>query len=34
MDVAPTSPEELRLMISREIKLHGDLLKTAGWVPQ
>lgn len=34
MDVAPTSPEELRQLISREIKVHGDLLKTAGWVPQ
>ena len=34
MDVAPTSPEELRQLISREIKVHGELLKTAGWVPQ
>lgn len=34
MDVAPTSPEELRQMISREIKLHNELLKAAGWVPQ
>ena len=34
MDVAPTSPEELRKLISSEIKLHGELLKTAGWVPQ
>lgn len=34
MEVAPTSPEELRQLISREIKVHGDLLKTAGWVPQ
>jgi tripartite-type tricarboxylate transporter receptor subunit TctC len=34
MDVATTSPEELRQLISREIKLHSELLKGAGWVPQ
>jgi tripartite-type tricarboxylate transporter receptor subunit TctC len=34
MDVAPTSPEELRQLIAREIKLHSELLKGAGWVPQ
>jgi len=34
MDVAPTSPDELRQLISREIKLHSELLKGAGWVPQ
>jgi tripartite-type tricarboxylate transporter receptor subunit TctC len=34
MDVATTSPEELRQLISREIKLHSELLKDAGWVPQ
>jgi tripartite-type tricarboxylate transporter receptor subunit TctC len=34
MDVAPTTPEELRQLMSREIKLHGELLKAAGWVPQ
>ena len=34
MDVAPTTPEELRQLMSREIKLHGELLKAAGWMPQ
>lgn len=34
MEAAPTTPEELRQLISSEIKLHGELLKSAGWVPQ
>jgi hypothetical protein len=34
MDVATTTPEELRQLISSEIKLHNELLKGAGWVPQ
>ena len=34
MDVATTTPEELRQLISREIKLHSELLKGAGWIPQ
>jgi tripartite-type tricarboxylate transporter receptor subunit TctC len=34
MEVAPSSPEELQRMIARDIKLHGELVKAAGLVPQ
>ncbi|MGE0800542.1 MAG: Bug family tripartite tricarboxylate transporter substrate binding protein [Lautropia sp.] len=34
MEVAPGTPEELRAAISREIKLHAELVRAAGLVPQ
>lgn len=34
MEVAPGTPEELRETIAREIRLHADLVKAAGLVPQ
>lgn len=34
MEVAPNSPEVLRQMIARDIKLHAELVKTAGLTPQ
>lgn len=34
MEVAPGSPEELQRTIAQEIKLHAELVKAAGVVPQ
>jgi tripartite-type tricarboxylate transporter receptor subunit TctC len=34
IELAPTSPEELQQTIAREIKLHAELVKAAGLVPQ
>jgi tripartite-type tricarboxylate transporter receptor subunit TctC len=34
MELAPSSPEELQQTIAREIKLHAELVKAAGLVPQ
>ena len=34
MDVAPAGPEDLRALIARDIKLHAELVKAAGLVPQ
>ena len=34
MDVAPAGPEDLRALISRDLKLHAELVKAAGLVPQ
>ena len=34
MEVAASSPEELQRMIARDIKLHAELVKAAGLVPQ
>ncbi|MEN9539743.1 MAG: hypothetical protein RLZZ126_1978 [Pseudomonadota bacterium] len=34
MDVAPAGPEDLRDLIARDIKLHAELVKAAGLVPQ
>jgi tripartite-type tricarboxylate transporter receptor subunit TctC len=34
IELAPSSPEELQQTISREIKLHAELVKAAGLVPQ
>jgi tripartite-type tricarboxylate transporter receptor subunit TctC len=33
-DVALTTPEELQRIIARDIKLHAELVKAAGLVPQ
>ena len=34
IELAPSSPEELQQTIAREIKLHAELVKAAGLVPQ
>ena len=34
MDVAPAGPDDLRALIARDIKLHAELVKAAGLVPQ
>ncbi|MES2510536.1 MAG: tripartite tricarboxylate transporter substrate binding protein [Pseudomonadota bacterium] len=34
MDVAPNTPEQFKQIISDEIKLHAELVKAAGLVPQ
>ena len=34
MDVAPAGPEDLQRLIARDIKIHADLVKAAGLVPQ
>ncbi len=34
MDVAPAGPEDLRALIARDLKLHAELVKAAGLVPQ
>jgi tripartite-type tricarboxylate transporter receptor subunit TctC len=34
MEVAPAGPEDLRALIARDLKLHGELVKAAGLVPQ
>ncbi len=34
IEVATSTPEELQALISREIKLHAELVKAAGLVPQ
>ena len=34
MDVAPAGPEDLRALIVRDLKLHAELVKAAGLVPQ
>ena len=34
MDVAPTTPEQFKQIIADEIKLHAELVKAAGLVPQ
>lgn len=34
MEVSASSPEELQRMIARDIKLHAELVKAAGLVPQ
>jgi tripartite-type tricarboxylate transporter receptor subunit TctC len=34
MEVAPSSPEELQRTIAADIKLHAELVKAAGLVPQ
>ena len=34
MDVAPTTPEQFKQIIADEIKLHSELVKAAGLVPQ
>ena len=33
IEVATSTPEELRQLIARDIKLHAELVKAAGWVP-
>jgi tripartite-type tricarboxylate transporter receptor subunit TctC len=34
MDVAPAGPEDLQRLIARDIKIHAELVKAAGLVPQ
>ncbi len=34
MDVAPAGPEDLRALIARDLKLHAELVKASGLVPQ
>lgn len=34
IEAAPSMPEELQQLIARDIKLHAELVKTAGLVPQ
>lgn len=34
MDVAPTTPEQFKAVISQELKLHAELVKASGLVPQ
>lgn len=34
IEVAPSTPEELRQLIARDLKLHAELVKAAGLVPQ
>ncbi len=34
MEVAPAGPEDLRALIARDLKLHAELIKAAGLVPQ
>ena len=34
IEVATSTPEELQALIARDIKLHADLVKAAGLVPQ
>ena len=34
MEVAPSTPEQLRQTVSRDIKLHAELVKAAGIQPQ
>jgi tripartite-type tricarboxylate transporter receptor subunit TctC len=34
MDVAPGGPEDLQRLIARDIKIHAELVKAAGLVPQ
>ena len=34
MDVAPTTPEHFKAVISQELKLHAELVKASGLVPQ
>ena len=34
MDVAPTTPEQFKTVISQELKLHAELVKASGLAPQ
>ena len=34
MEVSASTPEELRQMMARDLKLHAELVKAAGLVPQ
>ena len=34
IEVAPSTPEELQQLIAHDIKLHAELVKAAGLVPQ
>ncbi len=34
MDVAPTTPEQFKTVISQELKIHAELVKASGLVPQ
>ena len=34
IEVATSTPEELQLLIAHDIKLHAELVKAAGLVPQ
>jgi tripartite-type tricarboxylate transporter receptor subunit TctC len=34
MEVAPAGPEDLRALIARDLKLHAELVKASGLVPQ
>mgnify|MGYP006932625457 FL=1 len=34
MEMAPTTPDELKKTISQEIKIHAELVKKAGLAPQ
>ncbi len=34
MEVATSTPEELQQLIANDIKLHAELVKAAGLVPQ
>ena len=34
MDVAPTTPEQFKAVISQELKIHAELVKASGLVPQ
>ena len=34
MDVAPNTPEQFKQIIADEIKLHAEMVKEAGLVPQ
>jgi len=34
IEVSPSTPEELQALIARDIKLHAELVKAAGLVPQ
>lgn len=34
IEVATSSPEEVQRLIARDIKLHAELVKAAGLVPQ
>jgi tripartite-type tricarboxylate transporter receptor subunit TctC len=34
MEVSASTPEELQQMVARDLKLHAELVKAAGLVPQ
>jgi type VI protein secretion system component VasF len=34
MEVAPSTPEQLRQTVAQDIKLHAELVKAAGIQPQ